>query len=107
MIRFNALSTLLITTMMLLTTACGPDERVRTIVSLTGDVTAGKTLFEGNCLGCHGASGTGGSYQVNITNVNDDEKVADIVLSGDGDMPAFDSWSDQEVADVVAYVKSL
>lgn len=104
--RFNVIFALLATALLLVTVACGPDERVSTIVSLTGDVTAGKTLYEGNCAGCHGVDGTGGSFKVNITSA-DDEKVVDTVLSGDGDMPAFDAWSDQQVADTLAYVKGL
>ena len=31
----------------------------------------------------------------------------DVILDGDGDMPAFSSLSDQEIADIVSYLEGL
>ena len=39
--------------------ACGGAGRADTILSLTGDETAGATIYDDNCAVCHGADGTG------------------------------------------------
>lgn len=88
---------------------CGGDDegtgsRVDDIMALTGDAAAGETVFANNCAVCHGADGTGGSGP-DITGEDSAEEVAEIVLNGEEGMTAFDGvLTDQEIADVVAYV---
>lgn len=77
----------------------------------SGDPESGATVFENNCMSCHGQEGAGGSgpnLQESETASNHDE-VVDIVTNGtDGGMPAFgDQLSDQEIQDVAAYVSQL
>ena len=81
---------------------------VDAILALTGDATAGATVFSNTCAGCHGADGASG-YAANLVEEipsKDDAFIVNIIINGDGGgMPAQD-LSDQEVADVLAYVRA-
>lgn len=80
--------------------ACATD------TGIVGDADAGETLFADNCAACHGADGTGGSGP-DITGL-DATTVEDTVIAGEGDMPAYgETFDEQEIADVVAYVLTL
>jgi mono/diheme cytochrome c family protein len=85
--------------------ACGgKSDRVDEINELEGDPENGAVVYAANCAGCHGADGTGGSGP-DITGEDDQDEVTEVVLSGEDSMPAFDGdLSDQEIADVVAFV---
>lgn len=86
------------------------DDRVTTILGLTGDTAAGETIYTTNCSGCHGADATGGSGPslIDAYATGEDEEMMDYIINGDGDMPAFgESLADQDIADVWAYVGSL
>lgn len=90
--------------------ACSGDEgeneggRVDDILALTGDSAAGAGVFADNCAVCHGADGTGGSGP-DVTSEDDEAEVAEVVLFGEEEMTPFDGvLTDQEIADVVAYV---
>ncbi len=86
------------------------DDRITTILALTGDTTAGETVYSTNCTGCHGADATGGSGPSLVAAFaeGEDEEMLDYIINGDGDMPAFgESLADQDIADVWAYVGSL
>ena len=85
------------------------DSEVDAILALTGDATAGATTFSNVCAGCHGADGASG-YAANLVEVAptlDDAVIVGTIINGDstGGMPAQD-LSDQEVADVLAYVRA-
>lgn len=82
--------------------ACGGDTS-----SLTGDATAGATIYADNCASCHGADATGGSGP-NLVGVVETDEATDIITNGEDAMPAFgDILSEQDIADVIAYVQSL
>lgn len=86
----------------------GSTTRVDDILALTGDATNGATVFADNCAACHGADGTGGSGPDLTGESEGAEEMADIILNGEGDMTAFDGViTDQEIADVIAYVESI
>lgn len=74
----------------------------------SGDTAAGKGIFTSNCAGCHALSdaGAAGAVGPNLDEVKPDEAtVKNQVINGGGGMPAFkDTLSDQEIADVSAYV---
>ncbi len=90
----------------LLLSGCKADgERLSEILELNGDVVAGGTFFAANCATCHGADATGGGAP-NIAGIPIDVTV-EAALSGPGGMPSFGESSDQELADVAAYVNSL
>lgn len=73
-----------------------------------GDAAAGQTVFQQNCDGCHpgGNAGTGPALRGRGLTA---ERISTQVRNGGGGMPAFppNRISDQQLADVVAYVMSL
>lgn len=72
-----------------------------------GNANAGETVFAENCATCHGTTGGGGSAPSlqRAELAEDRERVANQVINGGGGMPPFgDQLSDQQIADVVAYV---
>ena len=85
-------------------------ERASDIAALTADQTTGAAVFAQTCgsAGCHGADGVAGS----APNLDDEipefdsESLSCLVLGGTGSMPSQASLSDQELADVLAYVQA-
>ncbi|HVP42500.1 MAG TPA: c-type cytochrome [Terriglobales bacterium] len=87
-------------------------------LTLSGDAKRGVTLFLGNCAGCHGMNGRGG-VAPEIGNpvfqkAASDELIVRTIRHGRQGtaMPAFQrpdapAFSDQDVADVLAYVRTL
>jgi mono/diheme cytochrome c family protein len=78
-----------------------------------GNATAGKTVFTDNCGSCHtlADAGTAGNTGPNLDDLQPSfETVQQQVTSGGGAMPAFGndgSLTDQQIADVAAYVSSV
>ena len=91
-----------------LATACGDTQQADDILALEGDATNGEAVFSANCASCHGADGTGGSGPNLIGEAGeDDAEWVEIILGGEDTMPAFvDVLTDQEIADVLAWLKS-
>lgn len=89
--------------------ACADDPRVAEVLALTPDVEAGATLYETRCAGCHAPDATGGTGPdlVDAAGHHSDEELLDYILFGDGDMPAYADWPDQDLADVTGYLRSL
>jgi mono/diheme cytochrome c family protein len=99
--------------------ACGSDstataDRTAKVATLTGNAAAGKTVYETTssptCQGCHGADGVGTSASKNVglqePSKNDSvSELAGYVLNGIGSMPKQTALSDQQVADLIAYMK--
>lgn len=74
----------------------------------SGNANAGEQVFSENCASCHGpdggGTGTAPSLQESDLAENRDE-VVDQVVNGGGGMPPFgDQLSDQQIADVAAFV---
>ena len=97
--------------------ASGPTtaDRIASISKLTGDATAGKTVYEKaaspTCLSCHQADGKGDksrSYpSLGEPAANDPvSELATNVLNGKGVMPKQTDLTDQQIADVIAYMKA-
>ena len=104
----NLIKGVLILVVVLGAVACGDDPRTTDIVGLNRDAAAGKTTYDANCAVCHGADGSGTGANPNIKSESDDAKIVDIIITGDGAMPAFgDKLSDQEIADTMGYVLTL
>lgn len=80
-----------------------------------GDAAAGEALFTGKlgCYGCHGRAGGGGMgpslADANWVYGGDAASITETLVNGrPGGMPAFGGQaSEEEIADVVAYVISL
>ncbi|GDX80359.1 hypothetical protein LBMAG42_21700 [Deltaproteobacteria bacterium] len=85
-------------------------ERVAEIVSLEGDAVHGEATFDDNCRGCHGPEGVGvllGGPSLQSEAWAAEEVVAQVLVGGFG-MPAFEGeLSDEEIADVAAYVADV
>ncbi len=80
-------------------------ERFSAIVELEGEAAVGESLYASDCAGCHGADGRGGSAP-SIAGEETDESI-EASLEGPDDMPKFDHWTDQELADVAQFVSEL
>lgn len=84
-------------------------EDVEHIMALHGDADSGAVVFDASCANsaCHGVDGDSGTAPRLSEAVPEhtDEQLAALIAYGDGDMPAQSSLSDQEVADVIAYVQ--
>lgn len=94
--------------------ACGDDpvaERVDQIVALEGDDAAGAVIYEGYCAQCHGADGAGVTSDPDLSGPPiDGIQATDLainVLDPGPEMPSFRTLTDQEIADVAAWVASL
>jgi mono/diheme cytochrome c family protein len=92
-----------------------------------GDVNAGKAKYESLCAGCHGKTGKGdgpAAASLNpkpqdhtdgkVMNSLSDQYLTDIIKNGGASVkksPLMPAWGktlkDQEVADVIAYIRSL
>jgi putative heme-binding domain-containing protein len=77
------------------------------------DIDAGKQLFQGMCVGCHGADGAGGDApslnRARLLHAPTDEALIKIVTNGipNTAMPRVRRFSDSETQQLVAYVRSL
>lgn len=90
--------------------AASPTEAATTTV---GDVSSGETLFSRRCAPCHGTSGEGTTIAPDAINDPDllaeltDEDLSTAIREGVGDrMPASPNLSDQEVLDIIAFLRS-
>jgi mono/diheme cytochrome c family protein len=87
--------------------------------ALAADANAGKTVYDKNCAGCHGADGKGnpalaktlGEKGLNIvgkeTKQKSDEVLLKIIAEGAGKMPASKKLSSDEQKAVLHYSRSL
>jgi cytochrome c2 len=88
-------------------------ETTTTTPAAEGDPAAGKEVFLGSsaCGGCHtlADAGTTGTVGPNLDETMPDSAlVVDRVTNGQGGMPSFSSTlSEQQIADVAAYVSSV
>lgn len=74
---------------------------------------AGAVLFrDKGCAYCHGAGGTGGKKGPDLAGLRKDKlwppaKITEQIMNGGQKMPPFsDSMTDQEIAEVVAYLRA-
>ena len=86
---------------------------------LAADADAGKTAYEKNCAGCHGADGKGnpalaktlGEKELNIvgkeTKQKSDEVLLKVIAEGAGKMPANKKLTKDEQKAVLQYSRSL
>jgi len=83
------------------------ETRAQTILALIGDASSGNATYDTNCSGCHSADGSGG-VGTNIQGWTFGEESVNAILDGKGSMPGFGSFfTDQEIADLIAYVETL
>ena len=79
------------------------------VLSQAGFVTQGSEVFANHCAACHGLDGMDTdntpSLFERVPGLDDSELVMTL-LQGKGDMPAWDYLSDQELADLLAYLSN-
>lgn len=78
------------------------------IEAAAGNPGAGSQIFSQNCAVCHGAQGSGAATGPDLQQpelAQEEEAVVSQIVEGGGGMPAFgEQLSDQEIADVAAFV---
>jgi mono/diheme cytochrome c family protein len=84
---------------------CAPhDPRADAIAALNGDAAAGEALYRKACTPCHGDTGAklarGSAWYGGAGSIS-------IVIDGGWKMPAYPQYSDQQVADLIAYIGSF
>lgn len=84
---------------------------VGAVQALKGDNANGATVWKNNCVGCHGTEGkgipdVGEDLTTSAAKERADAELIATILNGKGKMPAYKATlSDQQVADVLAYVR--
>jgi len=82
------------------------DSAVDDILMLSGDVVAGETLYGTNCESCHAEDGSGGIGN-DIREV-DAATAVDAMWEGRDGMVSFSNLlTEQEIADIAAYVETF
>ncbi|MBI2862222.1 MAG: cytochrome c [Chloroflexi bacterium] len=93
--------------------AAAPTTTGGTVAPTKGNAAAGQAVFQTSCNACHpgGGQGVGPALQgpAFASKYPTDDAISKVVRQGMGVMPAFspDRLSDQQLADVIAYVRSL
>ncbi|MFZ3579906.1 c-type cytochrome [Virgibacillus sp. DJP39] len=73
--------------------------------TVQGNAEDGQEIYKANCLSCHGQEGAGASAPALTGGELTYDQIVQQVKNGGGGMPAFeDQLSEQEIADVSAYV---
>lgn len=88
---------------------CGVEnqDRIDTIVGLTGDPVAGEPVFQTHCAACHAATAVGGSGPNLVGNTDTEFMAGQILNGGETMLPFADTLDDQAVADIMAWTMSL
>lgn len=87
--------------------SCGVTDNVTSIYELVGDGTRGASLYNANCAQCHGPQGTMSANAAREAKSNPKAAIS-IILRGEDSMPSFEGkLSNQDIADIVAYLKTL
>ena len=85
-------------------------------MALTGcasnDYLLGEDLYQQSCAVCHGVNGEGGIGMAIAAGSNtelnlSDEQIAGVITVGPGNMPGFSRLTEEQLASLVGYVRSL
>lgn len=84
-----------------------------------GDATAGKDVFKKHCAICHGPTGEGNGPMAKAYNLTppalsskdvqalSDSEIHAVIVKGKGKMKPVDKITNEEIANVIAYVRTL
>ena len=82
-------------------------QRAGDIIELSGNPLVGATIYAPYCQACHGVDGVG-IDGFRLSDVVIVEGTVNVILFGRYTMPAFESiLSDQDIADVLAFIQTL
>ena len=74
----------------------------------SAQLAAGKTIFQDNCVLCHGADGKQIPAWRSKVQKMSDEQIKNLIVNGGGTMPPFkDKLTPQQIDEVTAYAKHL
>jgi mono/diheme cytochrome c family protein len=88
-------------------------------LAAAGDAGAGKTVFTNRCKMCHGADGKGNPAMARMLKVEfqamdseyvqtkTDSEIREVIVKGKGKMAAVRGLTDEQLADVIAFLRSL
>jgi mono/diheme cytochrome c family protein len=74
-----------------------------------GDPASGQAIYDQSCASCHGYSGEGsaaGSTLAGNIDTLSDSRIWSVIVYGTDGMPAYPDLSDQEIGDVIAYMRA-
>lgn len=92
---------------------------VPSLIAGKGDAAKGKTLFTSKCATCHGPAGEGKDAIAKMMKVEmkplgskevqskTDAQLTEVVNKGSGKMKPVSGLKNEEIADVIAFVRSL
>ena len=87
-------------------------EEILSLVRSTASTDNGQKIYRENCASCHGLSGEGGHgpslNNKEFQSITDDKLIVDILSKGRRGtaMPSWNHMTEEQVADLVAYIKS-
>ncbi|MEE2786466.1 MAG: c-type cytochrome [Myxococcota bacterium] len=81
--------------------------RAATVTEISGDAMHGGTIFLNHCTGCHGREGKKTAITPSlfdrVSSLSRDQR-AEVLLNGKGGMPAWAQLTNEELADILAYL---
>ena len=96
----------------LLAVACGSSASqadIDAVTALTGSAAAGESVFTTNCKVCHGDDAKSGTAKRDLPDAakSETDKAISTILTGEDEMQSFKGvLTNQQIADVIAYLKT-
>lgn len=106
-------------TIRVLTTALIVIPLLLVVIAAPSDANPGKTVYTNRCKMCHGSEGTGNPAMARMLKVEfkaldsdyvqkkEDSELKNTITKGKGKMAAVRGLSDQQLTDVISYLRSL
>ncbi|MCK6525397.1 cytochrome c [Myxococcota bacterium] len=76
---------------------------------VVGDAERGATIYASSCAACHGATGLGTASGPSLADEvaeESDEGLAETIRAGEDGMPPFPNLSEQDLADLIAWLRA-
>ena len=82
-------------------------EMVEDVMVLDGDSAIGETIYLDNCARCHLEDGSGDQGPSLIFHIpkHSDEYFVQLIVDGRGGMPGFPDLVDQDISDLISYLR--
>lgn len=85
-----------------------PSQRAQEIAQMKGNVDSGQSIYQRECMRCHGedARGASGPNLRHTFKISNAAPLVDTILEGNRAMSSYDYLSDTELADLVTYLRT-
>ncbi|WP_368504790.1 cytochrome c550 [Alkalihalophilus sp. As8PL] len=85
------------------------EEETEEVTEFEDPVAAGEELTQASCIGCHGGDlgGASGPALTSLEGSYSQEEITDIILNGQGAMPAISNVNDVEADAIAEYLLSI